>query len=95
MKLVDARKVISQLNKDNEDEELVYELEKYNVTIPKKKTRQLVKDKKLPNSINLYTTFHRPLKPGKAIIEAKIIKFGKHYINLIDEKIYKFYLKKY
>ena len=29
MKLVDARKVISKLNKDNENEELVYELEKY------------------------------------------------------------------
>jgi len=51
LKLVDARKVISQLNKDNEDEELIYELEKYNVTVPKKKTRQLVKDKRLPNLI--------------------------------------------
>jgi len=40
------------------------------------------KDKKLPNSINLYTTFHRPLKPGKAIIEAKIIKFGKKIVSI-------------
>ena len=49
MKLVDARKVLSKYNENNNDEELVYELEKYNVTVPKKKTRQLVKDKKLPN----------------------------------------------
>jgi len=49
LKLVDARKVISKLNKDNEDEELVYELEKYKEYEPKRKTRQLVKDKKLPN----------------------------------------------
>tara|TARA_S200002703_G_scaffold125248_1_gene111477 strand:+ start:55 stop:225 length:171 start_codon:yes stop_codon:yes gene_type:complete len=49
LKLVDARKVLSKYVENNNDEELVYELEKYNVTVPKKKTRQLVKDKKLPN----------------------------------------------
>ena len=37
------------LNDNNNDEELVYELEKYNVRQPKRKTRQLVKDKSLPN----------------------------------------------
>ena len=49
LKLVEARKVLSKLNEDNDNEELVYELEKYNVRQPKRKTRQLVKDKSLPN----------------------------------------------
>tara|TARA_B100000963_G_C22189819_1_gene478279 strand:- start:235 stop:405 length:171 start_codon:yes stop_codon:yes gene_type:complete len=49
LKLVEARKVLSDLNDNNNDEELVYELEKYNVKEPKRKIRRLVKDKKLPN----------------------------------------------
>ena len=49
LKLVEARKVLSDLNENNDNEELVYELEKYNVRQPKRKTRQLVKDKSLPN----------------------------------------------
>jgi hypothetical protein len=45
LKLVEARKVISKLNKDNENEELVYELEKYKVEQPKKIKTVWVKDK--------------------------------------------------
>ena len=46
LKLVDARKKLSQYNNDN-DEEFTYELEKYSK--PKKRTRQFVKDKERPN----------------------------------------------
>jgi hypothetical protein len=49
LKLVEARKVISKLNKDNENEELVYELEKYKVEPPKKIKTVWVKDKDCPN----------------------------------------------
>jgi len=49
LKLVEARKVISKLNKDNENEELVYELEKYKVEQPKKIKTVWVKDKDCPN----------------------------------------------
>ena len=46
LKLVDARKKLSQYNNDN-DEEFTYELEKYSK--PKRRTRQFVKDKDRPN----------------------------------------------
>ena len=46
LKLVDARKKLSQNNNDN-DEEFTYELEKYSK--PKRRTRQFVKDKDRPN----------------------------------------------
>ena len=39
-------------------------------------------DKQLPNSIVLHTTFHRPMKPGKAVILAKIIKWGKNVVSI-------------
>jgi len=49
LKLVDARKVISTLNADNENEELVYELEKYTEPKPKVVKTVWVKDKDCPN----------------------------------------------
>jgi len=49
LKLVDARKVISTLNADNEDEELVYELEKYTEPKPKVMKTVWVNDKDRPN----------------------------------------------
>ena len=39
-------------------------------------------DKKLPNSIDLHTSFHRPVKLGKVIIETKIIKIGKNVVSI-------------
>ena len=39
-------------------------------------------DKKLPNSIDLHTSFHRPVKLGKVIIESKIIKIGKNIVSI-------------
>ena len=39
-------------------------------------------DKKLPNSIDLHTSFHRPVKLGKVIIETKIIKIGKNIVSI-------------
>jgi len=49
LKLVDARKVISTYNADNENEELVYELEKYTEPKPKVMKTVWVKDKDCPN----------------------------------------------
>jgi|TARA_R110001583_G_scaffold173972_1_gene328144 hypothetical protein len=49
LKLVDARKVISTYNENNEDEELVYELEKYTEPKPKVMKTVWVKDKDCPN----------------------------------------------
>jgi hypothetical protein len=49
LKLVEARKVISKLNKDNEDEELVYELERYKVEPPKVMKTVWVTDEDCPN----------------------------------------------
>jgi len=49
LKLVDARKVISTYNENNEDEELVYELEKYTEPKPKVLQTVWVVDKKHPN----------------------------------------------
>ena len=39
-------------------------------------------DKKLPNSIDLHTSFHRPVKLGKVIIETKKIKIGKNVVSI-------------
>jgi len=49
LKLVEARKVISKLNKDNENEELVYELERYTEPKPKVLTTVWVTDEDCPN----------------------------------------------
>ena len=49
MKLVDARKVLSTYNDNNEDEELVYELEKYNDPKPKTFQTVFVADSEHPN----------------------------------------------
>jgi hypothetical protein len=49
LKLVDARKVISTYNENNNDEELVYELEKYTEPKPKVMKTVWVKDKDCPN----------------------------------------------
>ena len=49
MKLVDARKVISELNETNNDEELVYELERYKVEPPKVMKTVWVTDEDCPN----------------------------------------------
>jgi hypothetical protein len=49
LKLVDARKVISELNEINNDEELVYELERYTEPKPKVLTTVWVVDKEHPN----------------------------------------------
>jgi len=49
LKLVDARKVLSKYNEDNENEELVYELEKYTEPKPKVMKTVWVKDKDCPN----------------------------------------------
>jgi len=49
LKLVDARKVISELNDNNNDEELVYELEKYTEPKPKVLQTVWVVDKEHPN----------------------------------------------
>ena len=49
MKLVDARKVISELNEINNDEELVYELERYTEPKPKVLTTVWVTDEDCPN----------------------------------------------
>tara|TARA_B100000768_G_scaffold143495_1_gene135671 strand:+ start:290 stop:466 length:177 start_codon:yes stop_codon:yes gene_type:complete len=49
LKLVDARKVISTYNENNEDEELVYELEKYTEPKPKVLQTIFVSDKDCPN----------------------------------------------
>ena len=49
MKLVDARKVLSTYNDNNEDEELVYELEKYNDPKPKTLQTIFVTDEEHPN----------------------------------------------
>ena len=42
----------------------------------------ITEDKKLPNSIDLHTSFHRPVKLGKVIIETKIIKIGKNVVSI-------------
>ena len=39
-------------------------------------------DKKLPNSIDLHTSFHRPVKLGKVILEIKKIKIGKNVVSI-------------
>jgi len=49
LKLVDARKVISTYNENNNDEELVYELEKYKVEPPKVMKTVWVTDEDCPN----------------------------------------------
>jgi hypothetical protein len=49
LKLVDARKVISELNETNNDEELVYELERYKVEPPKVMKTVWVTDENCPN----------------------------------------------
>jgi len=49
LKLVDARKVLSTYNDNNDDEELVYELERYNDPKPKVMKTVWVKDKDCPN----------------------------------------------
>jgi hypothetical protein len=49
LKLVDARKVISELNDINNDEELVYELERYTEPKPKVLTTVWVADEDCPN----------------------------------------------
>ena len=49
MTLVDARKVLSKLNDNNNDEELVYELERYTEPKPKVLTTVWVTDEDCPN----------------------------------------------
>ncbi len=39
-------------------------------------------DAMLPSSTDLHTSFHRPVKPGKAIIKTKIIKLGKNVVSI-------------
>jgi len=49
LKLVEARKVISELNDNNDDEELVYEIERYTEPKPKVLQTVWVSDEDCPN----------------------------------------------
>ena len=40
------------------------------------------KDKYLPSSTDIHTTFHRPLSEGKVLGTAKIIKLGKQIVSI-------------
>ncbi len=45
------------------------------------------KNKSIPNSTDIHTTFHRPVSIGEAIVIAKVIKLGQNIVS-IQGKLY-------
>ena len=77
MKLVDARKVLSKLNEDNDDEELVYELEKYNISKPRKKTNGSIINN--TNTQNINQNYSQQLLQTRVAVNRESSEPGSEY----------------